>query len=240
MAIGRGAFACSVYLGDMKATFVGLFMAGTLCALGQDSARVQVLLDAGVGRTFFHAAGDEHPFMDTYRTEGNSYSGGVYLRLIASRLLAVRFGVRAFSRDFGSVTFDYRTPITSQQTGYTPYDQFTRLAFLGVPLAVELRPVPWISLLAGVQALAFLDQTSRPWGDNHAATLYPGTVELMGQVELWPMKWWGLAVRYFHPTEPVRQQSIWSPERLYRRTTHWRTVEIGVMLRLASLRGPRR
>lgn len=228
------------YLASMKSLLAVVLLHCAGYVLAQDSLRVELLIDGAVGRTDFHAEGDEYEFLDTYRTEGNSYAGGVHLRLHFTRHLALRFGLRGSSRDFGSRTFDYRMPITSQQSGYTPYDQFTRLAFLQVPLAVEVRPVPWLSLLAGVQALALLDQTSRPWGDFHPATLYPGTVELLGQLEVWPMSWWGLALRYFHPVEPVRQQAIWQPEQIYRRTTHWRTVEAGVVLRVAALRVPRR
>jgi len=211
-----------------------------LSSLSQDSLRVQLLFDAGMGRTFISAKGDEYQFLDSYRTEGNSYSGGVHLRFVATRKMAFRFGIRAFSRDFGSLTFDYRTPITSQQTGYSPNDQFTRLAFLGVPLAVEVRPVPWLSLLAGVQAHALLDQTSSPWGDNHSAPVDAGTLELLGQLEVWPMPWWGFAVRYFHPLQSMRDQAIWRPEQVYRRTTHWRTIEAGMVLQLASFRAPQR
>lgn len=224
----------------MKKLLAMALMHVALCSFGQDSLRVQLLMDAGVGRTFFSAHGDEYQFLDSYRTEGNSYSGGVHLRFVATRKVAVRFGIRAFSRDFGSLTFDYRTPINSQQTGYSPNDQFTRLACLGVPMVVEARPVPWLSLLAGVQGLAVLDQTSRPWGDNHSAPVYAGTLELLGQLEVWPMPRWGLAVRYFHPLQPMRDQAIWRPEQVYRRTTHWRTIEAGMVFKLASFRAPRR
>ena len=106
----------SPYLASMKSLLSVVVLHLAACAMAQDSLRVEMLLDGGVGRTYFHAEGDEYQFFDTYRTEGNSYAGGVHLRLHVTRHLAVRLGLRGSSRDFRSRTFDYRMPITSQQS----------------------------------------------------------------------------------------------------------------------------
>lgn len=196
----------------------------------QDSTRMgtQLLFEVGMGGSWFTATGDEYRYLDTYWAEGDAYFGGVVLRQELSRRAALRVGVRVFSREFGSLTFDYRTPINSQQSGYTPYDQFTRMAFLGIPLAVEYRPVRWVSLSAGMQLFGVLDQTSNPWGTNHSAPVTAGPVEWLAQLDLWPLRKLGVSVRYLHQPNAIRSQQIWTTDRTYDRTTHWRTVEAGL------------
>lgn len=49
------------------------------------------------------------------------------------------------------------------------------------------------------------------------------------------MSWWGLALRYFHPVEPVREQATWTPEGIFMRETFWWHAEVGLVLRLAAI-----
>ncbi|MCW5900437.1 MAG: hypothetical protein KIT10_14325 [Flavobacteriales bacterium] len=223
----------------MRSLAVVSLLAMSLVGHGQDStrARPQLLLEAGWGRTWFTASGDDYQYFDTYWQEGEALSGGLLLRAPISRTFALRIGARVFSREFGSLTFDYRTPINSQQSGYSPNRQFTRMAMLGVPMAVEYMPIRWVSLSAGMQVLKVLDQTSNPWGDNHSAPVKVAAMEWMGQLDLWPVRRVGLSLRYLHQAAPMREQSIWTPDRVYRRTTHWRTVEAGLIFVLVGAQG---
>ena len=214
----------------LVSVFLGCFVASARSQT-QDRLLAKVVVEGAVGSTMFSATGVDHTYFDTYSSNGLGTRGGLVIRIPVTERFRLRMGAGAGTRQFRSFTYDYRVPVTSQQTGYSgPNEKTTELTYLSGQLGCDWSPWAWISLVLGAHFPSAMGVTTSPY--EPAVPLEVGP-ELMGGLDLWPVHRMGIMFRYMHGLRPIRDQNVVLWPEVYQRTTTWRTIEFGVLVSLS-------
>lgn len=202
----------------------------------QDDPRMQILLDGGIGSSWFKQAGSDNPYMATYQGDGMNHRVGAQVRVGLSESFAVRWGLLASRRSFASTSYVFQWQIPAYEWVPVRYDQRTTITTVGMSFLAEWRPVRWASLLGGIQPIGEIDRNTRnELGEPQPVGFKQGKIEWVAGLEVWPVERLGLTFRYYHQPKPVSTQQLLVSGTQHLRTTHWRTIEAGAAFLLADV-----
>lgn len=203
-------------------------------AIAQGTSRVTLLVEVVGSISTFRSVGEEGGDLDRYYSTGHGARAGILLRGAIGQRSAVRFGLGAGWRAFGSVSHEFRVPPTGTSMMVIARDQHTIIHCMHLPVLFEWHPVKPLRLLAGMQVLAEVGRTTRhELGEPQFVQFKSGPMEWLVGAELWPMRRLAVGFRHLWQPRPVRVQDRWTPEGVFQRTTWWRTMEAGLAFVLA-------